>query len=157
MIPTIRIRKGQELVVVGDIHENEWHFEEMLKRTEVGTKRILVSVGDVYDKGEGHHIAERIIRRIQKLQESGWAYIVRGNHEQRNIKNAKYNNKKLSPELEWCKNLPLTLSFLFWNQNRITIMHAGVTPKHTWGNITNNTEVMYIRQLDENDRPIPLV
>lgn len=156
MIQTIRIQKGQELVVVGDIHENEWHFNEMLERTEVGTKRILVSVGDVYNKGDGHYVAERIIRRIKELQDAGWAYMVRGNHEQRNIKNVKAAGDKFTPELKWCKKLPLILSFTFSNQNRITIVHAGVTPHHTWGNIANNTEVMYVRSLDENDRPIPL-
>lgn len=156
-IPTIRVQKGQELVVVGDIHENESHFEEMIERTEVGTKRILVSVGDVYDKGEGSHVAERIIDRIRTLQEAGWAYMVRGNHEQRNIKNAKTNGDKLTPQLKWCKKLPLVLSFMFSNQNRITVVHAGVTPHHNWGNVANNTEVMYVRTLDDKNRPIPLV
>lgn len=157
MIHTIKIPKGQELVVVGDIHENEWHLEQLIERAEVGTKRILVSLGDVYDKGEGHHVAERIIRRIQGLSENGWAYMVRGNHEQRAIKQAKNNGEKLSPELKWCKKLPMILSFVFSNNNRVTVVHAGVTPHHTWGNVGNNTEVMYIRTLDEKDRPIPLV
>ena len=156
MIRTIKIPKGQELVVMGDVHENEWHFEQLLERTKIGTERILISLGDIYDKGEGHHVAERIIRKIRKLQENGWAYMVRGNHEQRNIKNAKRDDLILSPELEWCKKLPLVLSFVFPNQNRITIVHAGVTPHHNWGNVSNNTEVMYIRTLDEKDRPIPL-
>jgi len=157
MIPTIRVPKGQELIVMGDVHENEWHFEQMLDRAEVGTKRILISLGDIYDKGDGPHVAERIVRKIRELQEAGWAYIVRGNHEQRNIKRFQKNGEKLTPELEWCKNLPLLLSFVFTNQDRITIVHAGVTPHHTWGNVTNNTEVMYIRTLDEKDRPIPLI
>ena len=156
MLPTIRVPKGQELVVMGDVHESEWHFEQLLERTEVGTKRILISLGDIYDKGEGHHVAERIVRKIRKLHEDGWAYMVRGNHEQRNIKNAKQNNVELSPELKWCKKLPLLISFMFYNHNRITIVHAGVTPHHTWGNVSNSTELMYIRTLDEQDRPIPL-
>jgi predicted phosphodiesterase len=157
MIPTIRVPKGQELIVMGDVHENEWHFEQMLDRAEVGTKRILISLGDIYDKGDGPHVAERIVRKIRELQEAGWAYIVRGNHEQRNIKRILRNDEILTPELEWCKNLPLLLSFIFTNQNRITIVHAGVTPHHTWGNVVNNTEVMYIRTLDKNNRPIPLI
>lgn len=152
MIPTIQVPKGQELVVVGDIHENEWHFEQMIERAEIGTKRILVSVGDVYDKGEGHHVAERIVKRIRELGEDGYAMMVRGNHEQRAIKQA-----KLNPELKWCKKLPLILSFVFSNQNRVTVVHGGVTPHHSWGNVSNNTEVMYVRTLDEKDRPIPLI
>ena len=152
MICTVRIPKGKEIVVVGDIHENEWHFEQMLERAEVGTKRILVSLGDVYDKGKGPDAAERIIRRIRSLSDAGWAYMVRGNHEQRNIKNS-----KPTPELEWCKSLPLVISFVFSNQNRITVVHAGVTPSTTWNNISSNTEIMYVRTLDENKRPIPLV
>jgi predicted phosphodiesterase len=157
MIPTIKIPKGQELVVVGDIHENEWHLEQLIERAEVGTKRILVSLGDVYDKGEGHHVAERILNRIRKLAEDGWAYMVRGNHEQRAIKNARNEDRKPSLELKWCDQLPLVLSFVFSNNNRITVLHAGVTPHHSWGNVANNTEVMYIRTLDEKDRPIPLI
>lgn len=157
MIHTIKIPKGQELVVVGDIHENEYHLEQLIERTEVGTKRILVCLGDVYDKGEGHHVAERIINKIRGLVENGWAYMVRGNHEQRIIKRTIDEKKELSPELEWCAQLPLVLSFIFSNNNRITVVHAGVTPNHTWDNVSTNTEVMYVRTLDEKDRPIPLV
>ena len=165
MIPTITVRNGLELVVVGDIHENEYHFDQMLERAEVGTKRILVSVGDVYDKGEGSHVAERIIRKIQELNKRGFGYMVRGNHEQRNIKKAKERFEKsgksgedyLTPELRFCKNIPLVLSFIFPNQNRVTVMHAGVSPHHTWKNVSTNTEVMYIRSLDDKGYPIPLV
>jgi len=156
MIRTIQIPSGQELVVVGDIHENEYHFEKMLERAEVGSKRILVSVGDVYDKGVGAQAAERIIRKIQDLHENGMAFMVRGNHEQRNIKNAEERDA-MTPELEWCKGLPMVISFLFSNQNRVTVLHAGVTPHHTWGNVSASTEVMYVRSLDDRGRPIPLV
>jgi predicted phosphodiesterase len=155
MIYTIKIPKGQELVFVGDIHENEWHLEQLIERTEIGTKRILVSLGDIYDKGDGHHVAERIVNRIRKLAEGGWVYMVRGNHEQRTIKRAIDDGQILSPELAWCSQLPLILSFVFSNNNRITVVHAGVTPHHSWGNVT--TEMMYIRTLDEKDRPIPLI
>jgi hypothetical protein len=156
MIHTIRIPKGKELVVVGDVHECEYHFEQMLERTKIGTDRVLVSLGDIYDKGEGPVVAEKITRKIKRLQEDGWAYMVRGNHEQRNIKNLRKQGEKLSPELEWCSNLPLLLSFVFHNNNRITIVHAGVTPHHTWNNVTNNTELMYVRTLAEDGQPIPL-
>ena len=156
MITTIQVPRGLELVVLGDIHECESQFNKMLERAEVGTNRILVSLGDVYDKGAGPHVAERIIHKIQELSAAGWAYMVRGNHEQRNIMRAKEQDT-LTPELEWCSQLPLVLSFMFHNQNRVTVVHGGVTPNHTWGNVSNNTEVMYIRSLDDNDRPIPLV
>ncbi len=148
---SIKIPKGQELIVVGDIHENEYHLEQLIERAEVGTKRILVSLGDVYDKGEGHHVAERIINRIRGLAENGWAYMVRGNHEQKAIKRIMDSKKKLSPELDWCQRLPLVLSFVFSNNNRVTVIHGGVTPHHSWNNVANNTEVMYIRTLDEKD------
>lgn len=154
MIPTIRLSKDKELIVVGDIHENEWHFKEMLKRAEVGTRRILVSVGDVYDKGKGPKVAERIIQKIRELHEDGWAFMVRGNHEQRNIRILKENKQKLSDELIWCENLPLVLSFVFSNQNRITVLHGGVTPLHTWNDVSSNTEVMYVRTVDEHGRSI---
>lgn len=157
MIPTIRLSKDKELVVVGDIHENEWHFNEMLERAEVGTRRILVSVGDIYDKGKGPKIAERIVRKIRSLHDDGWAFMVRGNHEQRNIRVLKANKKKLTDELQWCERLPLVLSFVFSNQNRITVLHGGVTPLHTWKDVTSNTEVMYVRTVDSKGKSVPYV
>jgi predicted phosphodiesterase len=154
MINTIKIPKGQEIVVVGDIHENEYHIDKMVEQAEVGTKRILVSLGDVYNKGEGNHVADRIVNKIRSLHNNGWAYMIRGNHEQRAIKKA---GNKLSSELGWCKTLPMILSFLFSNNTRITIVHGGVAPYHTWKNVSSNTEIMYIRTLDDSGNPIPLV
>jgi len=154
---TIQVPRGKEVVFIGDIHEKEWHFDEMVRRTEIGTKRIGVFVGDFLDKGDGLEVGNSIIRKVTTLARDGWAYAVRGNHEAKHIRHSEREGEKLSDELKWCQGLPLALSFLFSNQNRITVLHAGVTPKHTWADLSSNTELMYIRTLDEKNRPIPLI
>jgi hypothetical protein len=142
MIQTIKIPQNKELLIVGDVHEKEWHFNKLLEY--LNPDRILVSIGDVYDKGDGPQASQSIISKIKNLLDNNLAYMVRGNHEQR------YNNT-------WCKSLPLSISFLFHNHNRVTVLHAGVSPKHSWQDLSTNHEVMYIRNLDETTgNPIPV-
>ena len=54
------------------------------------------------------------------------------------------------------KNQPLSLFFRFNNGSRLTVIHAGITTSHTWEDLDNNSDVVYIRELDENGDYIPL-
>lgn len=145
---TIKIPKGTDLVVIGDVHEQESHFNNLIKELNIGPNRILVSVGDIYDKGNGFDVAESIIKKIQDLHSKGFAYMVRGNHEQRKI-----NDKIISSGIEWCKTIPLALSFTFYNQSRISIIHGGVSPKHTLESLDYNSEILYARNINDAGNP----
>lgn len=150
----IEVPRGKKLAFVGDIHECETQFDKLL--LELGDFEtnglILVSLGDIYDRGEGPHIAESIIRKIRGLHDRGHAYMVRGNHEQKHIK----KNKTLSSELEWCSRLPVCLSFRFHNGMNVVAIHAGVTPKSTIEDL-HSTESMYVRTVNSEGGYIPLI
>jgi predicted phosphodiesterase len=145
----INLKKGTKVTVIGDIHEHEYQFTEMVNLIKPSSDNILVSVGDIYDKGFGDYQAENIIKQLKKLNENKSAFVVRGNHEEKRIK-----NKTCDP---WLQSQPRVITFVFSNNTRLTIMHAGVSPNHTSDDLENNVEVMYIRDLDEKGDYIPLI
>src|SRR5690606_21113842 len=88
----IKVPKNCKLTFVGDIHEQEGHFDRLLNKIKLEKdKNILVSLGDVYDKGNGIKYAESIINKIKNLYENDLAYFIRGNHEQRHIRISRDN------------------------------------------------------------------
>ena len=151
MISAITIGRDKELLITGDIHENEYLFDKLIQQTNIGDKRILVVIGDVWNIHESG-ISKSIIRKIARLSAAGWAYMIKGNHEQKIIN----KNREPSMEVEWCRTLPLILNFIFTNLNNISVVHGGVTPFHTRENVSTDPEVMYIRTLDENNKPVPV-
>lgn len=153
-LPIIKVPKGHKIAVVGDIHEHDLQFYDLLGQLNPGTNLIFVSVGDIYDKGFGISKAEKIVRTFQELHALGYGYVVRGNHELKNIKNKRYAG--LSQELAWLDRQPLSLSFEFINSSRVTVVHGGVSPAMTWDDLSNNIEICYIRNLDQNGHPIRL-
>ena len=148
----IRLKKNTKVTVIGDIHEHVDQFMEMVDRVKPTPDNILVSVGDIYDKGNGDEPANRIINKLRELNLSGSAYMVQGNHESKRFKTVK--NK--CDNLKWAESQPRVITFRFANQTKLTVLHAGVTPKHTAHDLNHNIEVMYVRCLDENDDYIPL-
>jgi hypothetical protein len=146
----IKLLEKQEIVVIGDVHECEEHYNEM---SEIIGDRILVSVGDIYNKGAGIHVANSITRKIIKRHENGNGYIVRGNHEHKHI----LRDRELSDELKWFATQPFFLHFTWPNGYRVTIVHAGVTPNITAYNINFCADVLFVRYIDENNLMVPMV
>lgn len=151
----IKIPKNTKIAVIGDVHEQLDHFNILLEKIKPSNKMILVSVGDLADKGGGMHLAEAISDKIQGLHTLGHAYIVKGNHELKHIRKAT-KEKRLTSQLEWLSKQPLALSFMFDNGTRATVVHGGVKPSNTWDNISSDIEIAYIRDLDENGKMIKL-
>lgn len=147
----IKVDNDTKIAVIGDIHEHPEQFNKLLKDINPSSKTLLVSVGDVYDKGFGQKAAEEITNQLISLK----AYVVQGNHEIKNFKKARRNNQ-ITKQLAWWKNQPLAISFLYPNQSRVTIVHGGVLPVHTWSSLGNDIEVCYVRSVDENGRMIRL-
>jgi len=151
----ILVPKDTKIAIVGDIHEHEDQFDRLLEIVNPSEKMFFVSVGDVYDKGYGHLVAASITDKIKKMSESGYGFAVRGNHELKNIKKAMLSNS-MSPQLSWFDKQPLALSFIFDNSSRVTVVHGGVKPSHTWDDLDFDIETSYIRKLDEKGEMIKL-
>ena len=61
---------------------------------------------------------------------------------------------EMTPELEWLDKLPLALSFVFHNNTRLTCIHAGVLPRHSWKDLENNIEICFVRNVSSNGEMI---
>jgi predicted MPP superfamily phosphohydrolase len=144
----ISVPENVSILVIGDIHEHSEQFNSVLNKWKPSKTRWIVSLGDVYDKGYGPAVAEKITNKLIELN----AFAVRGNHE---LKIIKKNKKELSPELKWWKNRPLAITFNFYTGKQISIVHAGVSPVMT--QLGNDVEVCYVRDVDCNGQMIPLV
>ena len=145
----VKIPKGTKLFVVGDIHEHEEQFDKLLEEVKPSAERILVSVGDVYDKGYGVEVAESIVDKLKPIIKAGHAYIIKGNHELNNIRYAK-RKRTMTERLRWFHKQPLSLSFEFSNRAIVTVVHGGVKPAHTWDDLATSVETCYIRQIDSD-------
>jgi hypothetical protein len=145
---TIKLLNNSELFIIGDINNNKILFDQLIEQADICSTRFLVSIGNIYSKIQ---TSESIIRKICALQEQGLAYMIRGSNEQRHL----LKKGKFTKELEWCSKLPLILSFIFSNQNRITVVHGGISSNQNWNNIDSNSEIMYIKNLNSFGKPIP--
>lgn len=146
--PVIKVPNGCNIAVIGDIHEHQEQFDKILKKINPGPETILVSVGDIYDKGFGPKVAESIIDTLRPFFDAGHAYVLRGNHELKVIRKARQSNTMTS-YLDWMDGQPLALTFQFNNGMYLTVVHGGVLPIHTWSDIFTDIEVCYIRNVDE--------
>lgn len=151
----IEVPKNTKIAVIGDIHEHSQQFTDMVKKISPSYKMWLVSVGDIYSKGFGPSAVDLITRELQDLVQKNIGFVVQGNHEVKHIKHA-IRDGKLTEQLAWYNKLPFGLSFIFSNGTRLTVIHAGVKPSHTWDDLKWNTDVVYIRTLDKFGEYIPL-
>lgn len=152
----IKVPSGSKVAVIGDIHEHREQFNSLLEIIKPSPKIFFVSLGDIYDKGFGIEIAEDIIDKLMPMVEAGYGYVLRGNHELKHIRKARQNNS-MNKYLEWFDRQPLAVSFKFSNNTRLTVVHGGVLPSHTWQDINNDIETSYIRNIDDNGKMIKLV
>lgn len=150
----VSVKNTTKIAAVGDIHEHPDQFFQILEKISPSPERIFVSVGDILDKGFGWDKAEEILDALIPLVEEGCAYVVPGNHELKHINRNKRSDDKY---LRWLKEQPLAISFLFENSTRLTVVHGGVTPEHTWDDLGTNAETSYVRTVDESGKMIPLV
>jgi predicted phosphodiesterase len=152
----IKVPKGTTLAVISDIHEHEEQFRDAVSHISPSKDTILVSLGDIYDKGFGERCAQSITGALRDLVNSGVAYVIKGNHELKHLRRLRKEERPIGEHLSWIEKLPLSLSFVFRSGARLTIVHGGVRPKHTWDDIRDSVETSYIRQLDKSGRYIKL-
>jgi hypothetical protein len=149
----IQVPKGTELAVVGDIHEHPKQFRDLLERIQPSPKRWFYSVGDIWDKGFGPKYASEITKKFRSLEEQGIGGLLKGNHELKQIREAQ-QRRKMNSEFRWLETQPLVRSFVFPNGSRITLMHGGVTPAHSWEDFNIDVGTSFIRDLNAQGRPI---
>jgi predicted phosphodiesterase len=150
----IEVPYGTKIAVFGDVHEHSEQFQKMLAEIQPSRKMWVVSVGDIYDKGFGIKTAEAITEELMSLRNRGIGWAVSGNHEIKHIKKAKKNS---TDALAWWRQQPLALSFQFESSARVTVVHAGVTPRHTWEDLKRDIEIVYVRDIDDDGKMIPLI
>ncbi len=151
----IEVPANTSIVVVGDIHEHDYQFDKLLDQIQPSANKWLVSVGDIYDKGFGREKAEKITDQFIKLNKQEIGFVIRGNHELKNIKKAK-NTDQMTEQLNWFKDQPLALCFVFENSTRLTVVHGGVTPHHSWEDLGTDIETCYVRNIDDTGKMIQL-
>jgi predicted phosphodiesterase len=150
----VKVPENVSIMVIGDVHEHSEQFFKLIDEWGPSENRWLVSVGDVYDKGFGTKEAERITDKLAYFQDKGICWAVRGNHE---LKVIKKNKNNLTSQLKWWKDQPLVLSFEFQRGERLSVVHAGISPKMDESQLGSNIEVCYIRDVDDDGNMIPLV
>jgi predicted phosphodiesterase len=144
----ITVPKSTKIAVVGDIHEHDKQFYEMLDQISPSEKMWIVSVGDVYNKGYGKDIGDKITDTLIEYSKQKIGYAVKGNHEIKNHRLASKSGQPISNQLNWFSSLPLAISFIFENRTRLTVVHGGVTKNHTWKDLKTNNEMAYVRTLN---------
>lgn len=152
----IQIPKGVKISVIGDVHSHDEQFFKLLDKIQPSNNMWLVSVDDLIDKGFGIDSFNKITNKIIELKNQGICFLSKGNHTLKYINKFKRTPENLSNELKWLEAQPIALSFQFHTGNRLTIVHAGVTPRHTWEDLDSNVEVCYVRDVDEDGKMIKL-
>lgn len=153
---TIFVPKHIKLAVIGDVHEHTEQYFKIIKKISPAQNMWLISVADIIDKGFGAESFNQITQHLAQLHKNGIGFAVKGNHELKHLNKFKKTPEKMSQELAWWKDKPLALSFQFHTGSKLTVVHAGVTPKHTLEDLKNNVEVCYVRDVDKNGKMIKL-
>jgi predicted phosphodiesterase len=142
----IQVPQGIKIAVIGDAHGHSEQFLKLIEKIEPSEKMWIVSVGDILDKGFGQAAEDLIIDKMRFFIEAGIGFVVKGNHELRNIREARKKDK-MTPNLAWLEKLPLSLLFNFTNQTRLCVIHGGILPSFTLDDLQNNIELCYIRNV----------
>lgn len=139
----IKANKETKFAVIGDIHEQVDLYFMLIQELLQIPNLIPVSLGDIWDKGKGPEYGNDIWGHFSSLIEDRRAFYVNGNHELKKIR--KKDDKIPFADLS---ERPNCLSFIYQNGFRLTCLHAGVTPNHTWKDLKYNNEICYVRSID---------
>jgi predicted phosphodiesterase len=143
----IKVNK-ETIIVVGDIHEHEPQFDEIVELFKPNENKILVSLGDIYGKGFGTNSAESIINKLILLNKNKASYTICGNYDYKQVRKAYRDDINMSEQLLWIDAQPWSISFEWPNGKILLVLHGGVTKKHTHDDL-NNSDIMYIKNWHE--------
>jgi predicted phosphodiesterase len=153
----ISVPSKSKLCVVGDIHEHDEQFMNLYNQFKDREDIIVVSCGDILEKGFGRDSVYSIISAFQKIIDDGRGYVIKGNHEIRVMNRIKGSIGPRERFIDWFYTKPLALSFKFYNGTRVTVVHGGVKPAHTMENLRDDIETCYIRCLDSDGKKIKML
>ena len=154
----IPVKENAKFATIGDVHEQSNLFYELISsvltndQADIDSIKFLF-VGDFFDKGHGASHAENMLDYCLSAERNN-IEVIKGNHE---IKKIKYYRRINSPLEKVLLDLPNALSFVWPNGFRLTCVHAGVTPRHTWNDLKYNSEICYVRSVNDNGEMIPLI
>lgn len=153
---TIKVPKNVQLIVSTDYHEHSEQFFKLINECKPCEKFWFITASDVKDKGFGENAFNSISDKLIEMNEAGYSFATIANHELKWIKKNK-NNTNPSKLLIWWKTRPISLQFEFYNGTKLTVVHGGVTPLHTQYDLQNNTEICYVRDIDDDGKMIQLL
>lgn len=148
-VPTVNLESHTRVAVIGDIHAHPEQFFSLLKILPEDC--LIVSLGDIFDKGFGDGASWEILHYLRELHREGRAFMVKGNHEEKRVNKLKKNGRSLG---RWVLKQPQVLTFVWSNSFRLTCVHAGVCPTDTWESLVNDENVLYVRDVDSNGKRV---
>jgi len=164
--------RNKTIIIVGDVHGCLEELQELIRLTEVkyDDKCLYIFVGDIINKGPKN------VETLHFIQKLG-AYVVRGNHEERVIKewndlksgrlptftmNYSWMEELSESDMNYIMAFPYTITI---PSRSITVVHAGLSawkninsqkPKHmvTMRNIVGIDNIDPLES-EETDRGVP--
>ena len=147
----VKVSENTKIGVIGDIHEHHEHFFSIVNQFNPTDDRLLVSVGDIFDKGFGEEKAYDILDEFISLKDKNKSYLVLGNHDFRQIRKYIRSDKKMPKQIKWLDQQPFSISFKWPNGKTLLVLHGGVTPKHTEKDLADS-EIMFVRTVSEDGK-----
>jgi len=168
-----------EIIAIGDLHGNVKNTLKILKKAEVidpiygkwnGGNKILVQVGDLFDRGSNPKLLVDFFIQLQKEAEQDGGKVINllGNHELLQITGdhryvhhedpihfGGWNKRKeiLSSHGyigQWIRNNPVTVKLNQKNSSSIVFVHAGILPEFAKYGI-DKLNVMAQKAFEKND------
>ena len=132
MYKIVKIPKNTTITVIGDVYNQEHLLNELINKIKPSSTNLLVSVGNLN-------------KDLYKYFDNDYSYVVRGNSEQGDI----FSNEASYPSY-------LSISFIFDNQIKITVVHGGISFCHTEQDFGSNIEIVYLSYIDSKGKFIPV-
>lgn len=106
------------IYIIGDVHGCRKELEELLAELDPTTDDLIVFVGDLVRKGPDNRGVVELVRSASNM------LTVRGNNEEKLLRDEKSLPKLTEDDLDWIASLPVVIS---WEETLVT--HAGIDPR----------------------------
>ena len=120
----------------------------------MATPTLITVIGDIQGQAD---LLEKLLPQLPPsqlistgnigLEIAGWNIKhVRGSREARLIRQSQREGRPSE-----FNSLPLFFTVVWPNSTRLTVVHAGVSPKHTWQDLEHNSEVHYVTRIKDGE------
>lgn len=127
--PAGRPAGAQRHIVIGDIHGCYGELLELLDRAGATSEDLIVSVGDLVDRGPD---SPKVLRFFQERIAQGRAVVLMGNHERKHVRQVFSYSQEITrlqfgdgyaAAVEWMSRLPYS-----YETPECIVVHAGLVP-----------------------------